>query len=106
MWPKNQFNTGLKDFHGRNRSTLTHAAQRIFDNTGKSFSPALALSTRQRVATIPAKEKMDTEQIPEGHYQATIAACASGSSDLIVVAQDTTYYNMTSHAGRAGLGPL
>ena len=41
-----------------------------------------------------------------GHYQSTISKCADSSTKLIVVAQDTTYYNMSAHKSMAALGPL
>ena len=106
MWAVKEFRNGLSNFHGRNRSTLVRAAHRISNNLDKSFSAALGVSLRQSVARIFAKKGMDTQQLLEGHYQATIEACAASTGKMIVVAQDTTYYNLSSHKSMSGLGPL
>lgn len=105
MWAEAEFGS-LPDFHGRNRGTLVRSAELIYRNIGKSFSASLGKSLRQSTAKILSKKDMDTHKMLEGHYQSTINKCKTSPTDLVIVAQDTTYYNMSGHKGMAGLGPL
>lgn len=71
---------------------------------GSSFSKALGNTFRQAVAAIFAKKAMDTDKMLAGHTRATVARCAAASGDVVVVSQDSTYYNLHSHHSLSGLG--
>ena len=45
---------------------------------------------------------MTTETMLQGHYEATLERCRQSSSDYVIVPQDTTYYNLTSHKALQG----
>lgn len=104
MWAETEFKGGLRGFHGRNRSSLIRAGEKLYENIGSSFSKALGNTFRQSVGTILAKPAMDTENILEGHIQATVARCYSSEGQVLIVSQDTTYYNFSGHKSLSGLG--
>jgi hypothetical protein len=106
MWAAVEFSGGLKEFHGRNRSSLIRAAELLLVQAGSSFSRALGNTFRQAIARIFSKEKMQTEKMLEGHQQATVERCRHSAGERIIVAQDTTYYNYTGHQALAGLGQI
>ncbi|PRX97425.1 DDE family transposase [Pontibacter ummariensis] len=104
MWASSEFGVALSEIHGRNVSSLKRAAETVYDAVGCSFSRALGNTFRQAVAGIFAKKEMDTEKMLKGHVQATVARCAAASGEVIVVSQDTTYYNLNSQHSLSGLG--
>lgn len=104
MWAETEFKNGLQDFHGRNRSSLIRAGEEVYKNIGSSFSKALGNTFRQSIATIFSKPAMDTEKILEGHIQATVARCSSSEGQVLIVSQDTTFYNYSGHQSLSGLG--
>lgn len=104
MWAELEFRGGLSGFHGRNRSNLIRAGEKVYKAAGSSFSKALGNTFQQAVAAIFAKKEMDTGKMLEGHTQAAVARCAASSGEAVVVSQDSTYYNLHSHHGLRGLG--
>jgi hypothetical protein len=106
MWAAVEFAAGLTTFHGRNRSSLVRAAELVFSQAGNSFSRALGNTFRQAIAGIFSKAAMHTEQMLEGHIQATLTRCQQSAGERIIVAQDTTYYNYTGHKALSGLGSI
>jgi hypothetical protein len=104
MWSANEFSQGLQGFHARNRSSLIRASALISQQAGTSFSRALGKSFRQGVAAVFSKPKMTSDHMLEGHIQATRDRCQQSAADVIVVSQDTTYYNMSGHQAMEGLG--
>jgi hypothetical protein len=106
MWAVEEFRSGLTDFHGRNRNSLIRAAAQVLQQAGHSFSRVLGNTFRQAVAGIFSKQVMNTEKMLAGHVQATLVRCASSSAERILVAQDTTYYNYTTHKAIKGLGAI
>jgi len=106
MWAAVEFSRGLKEFHGRNRSSLIRAAELVLVQAGSSFPRALGNTFRQAIAGIFSKTTMQTEKMLDGHVQATVERCRSSAGERIIVAQDTTYYNYTGHQAMNGLGPI
>lgn len=104
MWAGAEFGAVLSGIHGRNVSSLTRAAEAVFDAVGSSFSRALGNTFRQAVAGIFAKKEMDTDKMLKGHIEATVARCAASGGEVIVVSQDATYYNLNGHQSLSGLG--
>jgi hypothetical protein len=101
MWSAREFSQG---FHARNRSSLVRAADLIYQQGGTSFSRSLGKSFRQGVASLFSKPKMTSDQMLEGPIQATPDRCEPSGGEFLVVSQDTTYYHMSGHQAREGLG--
>lgn len=104
MWASAEFGVALSEVHGRNISSLKRAAKEVYDAIGSSFSKALGNTFRQAVAAIFAKKEMDTEKMLQGHIEAAVARCAASSGEVLLVSQDTTYYNLNSQHSLSGLG--
>jgi hypothetical protein len=106
MWAAVEFCNGLQAFHGRNRTSLSKAAELIIKQSGTSFSKALGNSFRQAVAGIFSKSTMDPAQMLAGHIAATVKRLDNSASEWLLVAQDTTYYNFSTHKQLSGLGAI
>lgn len=104
MWAATEFSVALSEIHGRNVSSLIRAADLAYEKIGFSFSKALGNTFRQAIAGIFAKKEMETDKMLQGHVQATVARCKASPSEVIIVSQDTTYYNLHSHQHLSGLG--
>jgi hypothetical protein len=103
MWTYNEFGTGMNNIHGRSRHSLAKASFMLFNEPGRSFSSVLG---RQDVAAIFAKEKMEAGDILSGHIHATLERCRMDTGQFIIVPQDTTYFNYTTHKSMKGLGTI
>ncbi|CAA9218112.1 MAG: hypothetical protein AVDCRST_MAG56-284 [uncultured Cytophagales bacterium] len=106
MWAASEFAQGLAGFHKRNGKSLIKAAELIYGQMGRSFSAALGNTFRQAVAGIFSKAKMNTDKMLEGHVKATVERCQSSDTEVIIAAQDTTLYNLTTHQALQGVGTL
>ncbi len=106
MWAETEFAQGLSGFHKRNGKSLIKASELIYQQMGRSFSGALGNTFRQAVAGIFSKPSMNTQAMLEGHVKATLERCEGSSGDVLVVAQDTVIYNLTTHAALEGVGTL
>jgi hypothetical protein len=106
MWSVKEFEQGLSECHPLNRSSLARAGELIYQQMGCSFSQALGKSFRQSIAGLLARKEMNTDKVLEGHFAATVDRCQGSSGEVIVVKQDSTYYNLTSHPAMEGLGRL
>lgn len=76
----------------------------ILMNIGKSFSASCGKCLRQCGSRIFSRETMKTEDIQEGHYRQT--AERASKEEIVLVSQDTTSHNETSHKATSGLGPI
>ena len=106
MWAASEFAQGLAGFHKRNGKSLIKAAELIYGQMGRSFSAALGNTFRQAVAGIFSKARMNTHKMLEGHVKATVERCKSSSTQVLLAAQDTTFYNLTTHQALQGVGTL
>jgi hypothetical protein len=106
MWTETEFAQGLNGFHARNRSSLILAGELVYQQAGFSFSRALGKSFRQGVAGLFSKRQMTTDKMLEGHIQATVDRCERSAGEVLVVSQDTTYYNLSGRTALEGLGAL
>ncbi len=104
MWAAAEFEIRLSAIHARNVSSLIRAAEVIYEAIGSSFSKALGNTFRQAIAGIFAKKEMETKKMLEGHIAATVRRCAGASGEVLVVSQDSTYYNLHGHQSLSGLG--
>jgi hypothetical protein len=81
---------------------LVRMCSRLEDRTGLSFSSACGPSTRKSAYRLFSKtEEMD---IQWGHKQNTVKR--SAGQDLILIVEDTTDINYSSHKSTKGLGNL
>jgi hypothetical protein len=99
MWAATEFSVALSEIHGRHVSSLIRAAELAYEKIGLSFSKALGNTFRQAIAGIFAKKQMETEKMLQGHVQATVARCKASTSKVLVVSQETAYYNLHHLSG-------
>jgi dsDNA-binding SOS-regulon protein len=104
MWAEEEFGQSQRGLiHGRSRKSLARAGFMIAERTGLSFSAVLGNSFRQDIAAIFAKEAMEASSLLHGHVQATVERARASASQLIIVPQDTVFYNYNSHQAKEGL---
>lgn len=107
MWSEQEFGESQRGLlHGRSRKSLAKASFMLYKQAGKSFSAILGNSFRQDIAAIFAKEEMVASTLLKGHVQATVERAKAACSQRIIVAQDTTYFNYSSHKTKQGLTPI
>jgi hypothetical protein len=94
---------GSRVYDGRAKRSLSRICAALEEKSGESFSSACAGSLRQNGGRLFAHEKTKSEYLQQGHYEQTALRC---SSKEIVVAQDTTELNYTTHRAKTGLGHL
>ncbi|GAB4041934.1 IS4 family transposase [Spirosoma gilvum] len=63
-------------------------------------------SFRQTVAALFAHQRMSESVMLEGHLLATLQRAKDCQGDYLIAAQDTTYYNYTTHQAMTGLGTI
>ena len=96
----------LNNFDPRIRQTLSRAGRILVRYPGRSFSSVLGPSLRQSVSNSFQKDNMTTESMLEGHINSSVNRCLSSSYDTLLVAQDSTYYNLSGHKKMEGLCAL
>lgn len=74
--------------------------------TGLSFSQAMGPTFRQTIAGLFAHPAMNESVMLEGHRQATLQRAMASEGEYLVAAQDTTFYNYTTHPAMTGLGTI
>ena len=95
---------GCRIWDGRCRSSLISICQALFEGCGLSLSSALGPRLRQSVHRIAANSKTTITGLLAGHVQQT--AIRGSGAPLILVAQDTTEIDYSSHPSTEGLGPM
>jgi dsDNA-binding SOS-regulon protein len=104
MWSAVEFGASQRGLiHGRSIKSLAKAGFMLAERVGQSFSSVLGNSFRQDVAAIFAKEHMEASSILHGHVQATVERAKSSASQVIIVPQDTVFYNYSGHKAKEGL---
>lgn len=96
----------LNNFDPRIRQTLSRAGDILVRYPGRSFSSVLGSSLRQSVSNSFQKDNMTTESMLEGHISSSVNRCLSSSYDTLLVAQDSTYFNLSGHKKMEGLCAL
>ncbi len=61
---------------------------------------------RQTIAGLFAHQTMNESVMLEGHLQATLQRAQASEGEYLVAAQDTTYYNYSTHQAMTGLGTI
>jgi hypothetical protein len=63
-------------------------------------------SFRQTMAGIFSNPRMSVERMQQGHRQATFQRACADPGQFLIVAQDTCFFNYTSHPAMEGLGRI
>lgn len=93
----------LANFDARINRTLLRAGSILGRHPGRSFSSVLGSSLRQSVSHSFQKINMTTEAMLNGHIRSSVSRCLSSSYETILVAQDSTYFNLSGHKSMEGL---
>lgn len=104
MWSEVEFGEHQRGLiHGRSIKSLAKAGFMLAERAGQSFSAVLGNSFRQDIAAIFAKESVEATFILQGHIQATVERARSSASPVIIVPQDTVFYDYSGHKTKQGL---
>jgi hypothetical protein len=96
--------SGAKTWDHRCRRSLISICSALLTRLGVSLSSALGPALRQAAHRIVSNEETTPEGLLSGHRQQ--AAERGSSSSLILIAQDTTEFDYSSHGSTTGLGHL
>lgn len=88
----------------RCRVSLERICEQVLARPEESFSAACGPGLRQAGSRIFAAARMSVEKMLAGHVAQTVVRCQEQA--VVVVAQDTTELNYTSHKQAKGLGPI
>ena len=94
---------GARVFDGRRITSLTTICEKLVMNTGVSFSAALGPASRQAAHRIFEHPMITPAGLLQGHLAETVRRCRA--HPLVLVAQDTTAFDFSSHPATRGLGP-
>jgi len=94
---------GARLYDGCAKDSFSRICAALEANSGTSFSAACAGSLRQSGGRLFAHEKTTGEGLQHGHYEQTTQR---SSGKTVVVAQDTTELNYTTHRAKTGLGHI
>jgi hypothetical protein len=90
--------------------SLVAICERRFERPLVSFSKACGNALRQAAHRIGSHSKTTVDGLLRGHFQQSAARCqqafAENPSQPVLVVQDTTDLNYTSHPATQGLGPV
>jgi len=102
-WARTEM-AGVEVWDQRCRGSLERICEQVLARPEESFSAACGPGLRQAGSRIFGAEQMSGEKILAGHVAQTVRRC--GEQAEVVVAQDTTDVNYTTHRGTRGLGPI
>lgn len=91
-------------FDKRYQRVISEFLDAGFSSAGLSFSATCGGSLRQAAGRLVRNEKTNSDDLLHGHKHATLERCMG--KQLVVIAQDSTSYNYSSHPATTGLGPL
>lgn len=95
---------GAQVWDARQRRSLTHVCEALADSGGSSFSVACGPAGRQAAQRILKQESISPAGLLAGHYEQTARRC--GEHPVVIVAQDSTALDYSSHHALEELGPL
>jgi hypothetical protein len=90
--------------HGRYRYNLAMLTHSLVAKQGLSFSAAAGHGGRQFATRLFSNSKTTVEGLLRGHFDQTCKRCAK--EKIILVPQDSSSLNYSSHTATTGLGPL
>jgi hypothetical protein len=102
-WARTEM-TGVEVWDQRCRGSLERICEQVLARPEESFSAACGPGLRQAGSRIFSAEQMSVAKMLAGHVAQTAQRCQEQSE--VIVAQDTTELNYTTHKGAKGLGPI
>ena len=102
-WALREF-AGARVAHKMHVEALANLAESLAAAPEVSFSNAVGHGGRQAARRIFRNALTTPEAMLQGHYAQT--AARSAGEELLLVVQDTTTFNYSSHHATAGLGPI
>ena len=93
----------LKRFDPRISRSLSKGYAEISRSAGSSFSFALGDNFRQTMSRIFQRKNMNGAALLSGHIACTQERCLEDSGSYVIVAQDSSYYNLSGHKKMRGL---
>jgi hypothetical protein len=102
-WARTEM-AGVEVWDQRCRGSLERICEQVLARPEESFSAACGPGLRQAGSRIFSAEQMSVEKMLAGHVAQTAQRCQEQSE--VIVAQDTTELNYTTHKGAKGLGPI
>src|ERR1035437_3409922 len=88
----------------RYRDSCSRNADRLLRNCGQSFSGACKLDGRQAATRLFHDDRVTVDDLMQGHYEKTAERCRE--EQVVVVANDSTAYDYTTHKALTGLGSV
>jgi hypothetical protein len=95
---------GVEVWDQRCRGSLERICEQVLARPEESFSAACGPGLRQAGSRIFGAAQMSVDKMLAGHVDQTARRCREQGE--VVVAQDTTDLNYTTHKGTNGLGPI
>ena len=95
---------GVEVWDQRCRGSLERICEQVLARPEESFSAACGPGLRQAGSRIFGAPQMSVEKMLAGHVEQTAQRCQAHAE--VIVAQDTTEVNYTTHKGATGLGPI
>ncbi|BDI33712.1 IS4 family transposase [Capsulimonas corticalis] len=102
-WAENEIQ-GTKFGDERFRRVMGETLEAKFSQPNVSFSTMCGNALRQSAGRLLRHPETNATDLLEGHRQATLQRCLGEKT--IVVAQDTSSYNYSTHYATEGLGPI
>ena len=90
--------------HGRSRRNVVLITERLLEKPGSSFSVAVGHAGRQAATRLFGNPETTVSGLLRGHFQR--ARMRAEAYPLVLVAQDTTTVDYSSHGATSGLGPV
>jgi hypothetical protein len=102
-WARTEM-AGVEVWDQRCRGSLERICEQVLARPEESFSAACGPGLRQAGSRIFGAPQMSAEKLLAGHVEQTAQRCQAQAA--VIVAQDTTDVNYTTHKGASGLGPI
>jgi hypothetical protein len=102
-WARTEM-AGVEVWDQRCRGSLERICEQVLARPEESFSAACGSGLRQAGSRIFGAPQMSVEKMLAGHIEQTAQRCQTHAE--VIVAQDTTEVNYTTHKGARGLGPI
>ena len=102
-WARTEM-AGVEVWDQRCRGSLERICEQVLARPEESFSAACGPGLRQAGSRIFGAQQMSVEKMLAGHVEQTAQRCQAQAE--VIVAQDTTDVNYTTHKGASGLGPI
>jgi hypothetical protein len=102
-WARTEM-AGVEVWDQRCRGSLERICEQVLARPEESFSAACGSGLRQAGSRIFGAPQMSVGKMLAGHVEQTAQRCQAHAE--VMVAQDTTDVNYTTHKGATGLGPI